>query len=124
MREPWPTSAGRAPLRQAAWRRYRWAVVPAAAALLITAGYLIVAHRSAVQARFADAASGPPPASAAAAPTSSPSAGPSPSASSHTPLPAGPGLHGCPNLPATNVWHADVSHLPVLPASGTYVASI
>ena len=30
----------------------------------------------------------------------------------------------CAILPSNNVWHADVSHLPVLAASATYVASI
>ncbi|HUH07599.1 MAG TPA: cell wall-binding repeat-containing protein [Egibacteraceae bacterium] len=37
------------------------------------------------------------------------------------PLPEAP---DCPMLPATSVWHADVSALPVHPLSDTYVASI
>jgi hypothetical protein len=36
----------------------------------------------------------------------------------------GPTLGGCPAFPADNVWNADVSHLPVSPRSGAYVASI
>jgi hypothetical protein len=40
------------------------------------------------------------------------------------PAPAGPGLHGCPDLPADNVWHADVAHLPVLSGSAAYISSI
>lgn len=41
------------------------------------------------------------------------------------PLPAaGTSLGGCPNLPAADVWHADVSGLPVHPRSAEYVASI
>src|SRR5919107_1353211 len=31
---------------------------------------------------------------------------------------------GCPLLPADNVWHADVSRLPVHPRSGAYLAAI
>ncbi len=37
---------------------------------------------------------------------------------------AGPSLGGCPNLPAGNVWHADVSGLPVHARSARYVAAI
>ncbi len=48
-------------------------------------------------------------------------AAPSPSA---VPPATGTGLRGCPNLPADNVWHADVSKLPVSSGSGAYVASI
>ena len=35
-----------------------------------------------------------------------------------------PGAPGCTVLPADNVWHADVSNLPVDPNSATYIASI
>ena len=35
-----------------------------------------------------------------------------------------PGAPGCTVLPADNVWHADVSTLPVDPDSATYIASI
>ncbi len=38
--------------------------------------------------------------------------------------PNGPAIGGCPAFPADNVWNADVSHLPVSPRSGAYVASI
>jgi hypothetical protein len=34
-----------------------------------------------------------------------------------------PGAPSCPMLPADNVWHADVSHLPVDANSATYIAS-
>jgi len=40
------------------------------------------------------------------------------------PPPAGTSLGGCPNLPADDVWHADVSALPVHERSAAYVASI
>jgi hypothetical protein len=33
-------------------------------------------------------------------------------------------LTACPTFPADNIWHADVSHLPVLAGSAAYVASI
>jgi hypothetical protein len=42
-------------------------------------------------------------------------------AATASPLPAAP---GCPLFPADNVWHSDVSSLPVHPLSGQYVASI
>ena len=35
-----------------------------------------------------------------------------------------PGAPGCAILPADNVWHADISNLPVDPNSATYIASI
>jgi len=106
-------------------RRYRWALVAAAVVLLIT-GYLVVAHPSthptAAQAHFADQ---PTVAGSATEPARSPSGSPSPGATpTKAAPPAGPGLHGCPNLPANNVWHADVSHLPTLASSTAYVASI
>ena len=50
-----------------------------------------------------------------------------PSASSAAPVaaaPAGTGLRGCPDLPADNVWHADVTRLPVLANSTAYVTGI
>jgi hypothetical protein len=34
------------------------------------------------------------------------------------------GSSGCPLFPAANVWHADVSRLPVHPRSGTYLAAM
>jgi hypothetical protein len=40
------------------------------------------------------------------------------------PAASGPGLRGCPNLPADNGWHADVSRLPVSGRSGAYITSI
>ena len=46
-------------------------------------------------------------------------------ASSVPPRPAPGGLlGGCPNLPVNDVWHADVSRLPVHARSAQYVASI
>src|SRR4051794_10911693 len=55
------------------------------------------------------------PTSAAGQPTAGPTVTrPDPPAAART----------CPIFPATNVWHADVSHLPVLRGSATYVASI
>jgi hypothetical protein len=67
-----------------------------------------------------------PPAAGATPPGSlspipSRSAAPSPSPASAT-SPAA--AHGCSIMPADNVWRADVSHLPVLAKSATYVASI
>ena len=35
-----------------------------------------------------------------------------------------PGAPGCPIFPDDNIWHADVSKLPVDPRSGSYVAAI
>jgi hypothetical protein len=53
------------------------------------------------------------------------SSGPSATAAPSTKPPAVPPYAGqCTLLPADNVWHADVSHLPVLAQSATYVASI
>jgi hypothetical protein len=37
---------------------------------------------------------------------------------------SGVSLRGCPSLPANDVWHADVSRLPVAAGSSRYVASI
>jgi hypothetical protein len=54
------------------------------------------------------------------APTPTRSATPSPSPAAASP----PAAHGCSILPSDNVWRADVSHLPVLTESATYVASI
>src|SRR5438046_686018 len=117
--------SGYATAMREAWRRYRWAVIPAAAVPLLIAGYLAVIHPSthptAAQAHFADPSTG----AGSASPAASASTSPGPSATpSSAPLPAGPGLRGCPNLPAGNVWHADVSRLPALPGSAAYVASI
>jgi hypothetical protein len=47
-----------------------------------------------------------------------------PSGPATPPAAAGTPLGGCPNLPAGNVWHADVSKLPVHQRSAQYVASI
>jgi hypothetical protein len=49
---------------------------------------------------------------------------PSPSPTPPAPAPPGAGLRGCPALPATSVWHADVSRLPASTSSAAYVASI
>jgi hypothetical protein len=76
---------------------------------------------------------GGPPRKAAAGPsTGSPATDtPSPVSPSATPGPvlSSPpasltGTAGCPIFPADNVWHADVSRLPVHPRSAGYVASI
>jgi hypothetical protein len=42
----------------------------------------------------------------------------------HAAPPAGASLRGCPNLPAGDIWHAEVSRLPVAAGSARYVASI
>ena len=49
-------------------------------------------------------------------------ASPSPAQSASGPVPATGAV--CTLFPADNVWHADVSRLPVHPASGAYVSSI
>src|SRR5256885_7747768 len=97
------------------WRRW---------APLLVVGYLLAACAPArsPDARFVDArTSVAPGASPSPDPTPSPSPSPTPSPAG---APGGTGLRGCPDLPATNVWHADVSHLPVLAGSAAYVASI
>ncbi|MFB9884450.1 hypothetical protein ACFFMN_41610 [Planobispora siamensis] len=48
----------------------------------------------------------------------------SPAAGTHRTAPAPGSLGGCPNLPADNVWHSDVSRLPAHPSSRAYVSSI
>jgi hypothetical protein len=54
-----------------------------------------------------------------------PTGSPSPSGrASSTGKPAGPTTDNCSIMPADSVWHADVSHLPVLAKSATYVNSI
>jgi hypothetical protein len=58
-----------------------------------------------------------------ATPTGSLSPTPSRSATP-SPKPPTPAARGCSILPANDVWHADVSHLPILSKSATYVASI
>jgi hypothetical protein len=58
--------------------------------------------------------------SAAARMAAQPAPSPSAPASASAAAPAG----GCPIFPADNVWHADVSRLPVLAGSATLVASI
>jgi hypothetical protein len=116
-----------------AWRQYRWAALPVAVVLAVLAGYAVIGHPAprptAAQTLFIDPGDS---ASGAAAPAGGPAggpAGPSPSASASpsagpAKLPAGPGLHGCPNLPADNVWHADVTRLPVLAGSAAYVTAM
>jgi hypothetical protein len=49
---------------------------------------------------------------------------PAPSDSAPASAPAGGTAAGCPIFPADNVWHADVSRLPVLAGSATLVTSI
>jgi hypothetical protein len=50
---------------------------------------------------------------------------PPPPTTTTTPAPPpGASLGGCPNLPAGDVWHAEVSRLPVHQRSAQYVASI
>jgi len=94
----------------------RWLPVPLVLSLLVTG----------CTARTPAALAGP---SAPPSPVASSAAVASPVASSpgtpaRPPAAAGTGLRGCPDLPADNVWHADVSRLPVLPASPAYVAGI
>jgi hypothetical protein len=71
--------------------------------------------------RFVDAAPSGDPVGGPA--STSPSPAPSSPAPSPPP-PAGTSLRGCPNLPPTNVWHADVTRLPVQSASAAYVKSM
>lgn len=71
-----------------------------------------------------------PPRSAAADPsttavTTTSAAPPQTTTATSRPLPPpGTSLGGCPNLPARDIWHADVSGLPVHANSAAYVASI
>jgi hypothetical protein len=70
-------------------------------------------------------ATGPPP-STTARPTTAPAVSSTAVATTtgRQPPAAGTSLGGCPNLPAQDVWHADVSALPVHGRSAQYVASI
>jgi hypothetical protein len=54
-------------------------------------------------------------------PTPTPTKQPSPKRQS---LPSGVSLGGCPNLPSNNIWHAEVSRLPLHARSSQYVAGI
>jgi hypothetical protein len=48
-----------------------------------------------------------------------------PDSASATPSPAGSsGVAGCQTFPADNIWHADISRLPVHPSSGAWVTSV
>ncbi len=86
-------------------------------ALLFTASFAPAACAKA-QARWgAPVADASPVAGSATPAPSSPAPPPSPSASPSR-------AAGCAILPPDNVWHADVSRLPVLGQSGAYVASI
>ena len=95
--------------------------------MLLVVGFAAVAcspaQGAAPQARWVNVADtgGTAPADPSASPTGSPS--PSPSAA-QPPPPSGTALRGCPDLPATNVWHADVSRLPAHASSGAFVASM
>jgi hypothetical protein len=82
-------------------------------ALLATAGC------PRARARWTAAPAAVPSASTAPVPAASSPAPPSPNPSASPSRAA-----GCTILPPDNVWHADVSRLPVLAQSGAYVASI
>jgi hypothetical protein len=94
------------------WRS--WALLLVAAVLVAPAGC------AKDQARWgAPVAAASPVAGSATPSPSSPPAAASPSAGAAPSQPV-----GCAILPPDNVWHADVSRLPVLAQSGAYVASI
>jgi hypothetical protein len=99
--------------------------VPAAGALLLVAGYAVVTRTPArpASAQFVEAPAGGV-AAASAGPAPASSGPPSPSASPSPAPPPGTSLRGCPDLPATNVWHADVTRLPVPAASAAYIRSM
>ena len=88
-------------------------LVPLLAVVLILAGCSSGSGRPA--ARGAEASSGPGVAVVAPPSASGPSASPSGSPSAAA---------GCGTFPADNVWHADVSRLPVNPNSAAWVASM
>jgi hypothetical protein len=98
--------------------RRRWAAVVALLGLVLT-GCSSTPHTGTASGPTAANSAG----SSASAPSgATPSAGPSVHSSSGPTqtTPAG----GCPIFPADNIWHADVSRLPVLASSAAYVASI
>ena len=99
------------------WRRSRWFAAPVAAALLAACS------AAPVSTRFVDAPAGTGPATGPASASPSPAASPSGSASP-APPPPGTSLRGCPDLPTTSVWHADVTRLPVQAGSAAYVRSM
>jgi len=88
-------------------------LVPLLAVVLVLAGCSSGSGRPA--ARGAEASSGPGVAVVAPPSASGPSASPSGSPSAAA---------GCGTFPADNVWHADVSRLPVNPNSAAWVASM
>jgi hypothetical protein len=90
-------------------------VVAACGALLLLAGC-----SSAGAPPAGDAISGRPRLAAQPASSSTASAGSSPGTAASSAAPAA----ACPLFPADNVWHADVSHAPVLANSAALVAAI
>src|SRR5438270_11183165 len=72
--------------------------------------------------RFVDAAAGGGP-TGGPAPSSAAPSSPAPTASP-TPPPAGTSLRGCPDLPPTNVWHAEVTRLPVQGNSAAFIRTM
>ena len=109
----------------------RVTVLAAVLGLLLTAGALVAcssgdpANSSVVGG--AGSGSGSP---SGGRPGAGGSTGPSGSATpaaGKTPTPTRPATAGsgsCPIFPANSIWHADVSHLPVLSSSAAYVSSI
>jgi hypothetical protein len=63
----------------------------------------------------------PTPVASKPTPTPSPKKQPTPQ---HQSRPSGVSLGGCPNLPSNNIWHAEVSRLPLHTRSSQYVAGI
>lgn len=96
------------------------------AAILVTTGLVTTGCGSLP--RKASAVPGEPSATASGAPSATASGDPSATPAPPTPGAAPPGnlttTGGCPIFPADNVWHAEVSKLPVHPKSAAYVASI
>jgi len=86
---------------------------------VLSTALLVPAGCASAQARWTAAPAVAWSASTTPAPATSSPAPPSPSASAAPGQPA-----GCSILPPDNVWHADVSRLPVLGQSGAYVTSI
>jgi len=82
--------------------------VPAALAALVVILAGCTAPNASTRPAASRSVSGPAPTAAGSSPTASPK----------------PTAAACSIFPADNIWHADVSRLPVLPASAAFVASI
>lgn len=94
---------------------------PASPTVATGAGAPALANQSA---DGASAASSPPLPGPSGSASPRPSASPSAHPASSKPAVTAPAANKCTVLPADNVWHADVSHLPVSSRSAQYVKSI